>query len=69
MVLEAAVLVEAGWAKLVDQVWVVEVDQDTSIRRLMARNGLSKEEVSCVTLDVISCLIGYATNQLTAICG
>jgi dephospho-CoA kinase len=44
VVLEAAVLIEADWIPLVDEVWVVEVAPETARQRLMARNGLSPEE-------------------------
>jgi dephospho-CoA kinase len=42
-VLEAAVLFEAGWEDLVDEVWVVVVEPDLAIERLGARNGLDPE--------------------------
>ena len=41
-VLEAAVLVEAGWRHLVGEVWVVVVDPETAVSRLMARNKLDE---------------------------
>ncbi len=44
VVLEAAVLIEAGWHDLVDEVWVAEVDREIAIRRLAGRNGLSREQ-------------------------
>ncbi len=43
-VLEAAVMIEAGWQDLVDEVWVVAVSRDTARARLMARNNFSAEE-------------------------
>ena len=43
-VLEAAVMIEAGWQDLVDEVWVVAVSRDTARERLMARNNFSAEE-------------------------
>jgi dephospho-CoA kinase len=42
--LEAAVLLEAGWEDIVDEVWVVIVDPEIAIARLAARNALSREE-------------------------
>ena len=39
VVLEAAVLLEAGWEDLVDEVWVLLVDPDTALRRAAARDG------------------------------
>lgn len=44
IVLEAAVLLEAGWQDLVDEVWVVTVKVATAAERLMTRNGLSEEQ-------------------------
>jgi len=41
--LDAAILIEADWLPLVDQVWVVAADQDTVIDRLCLRNGFTKE--------------------------
>ena len=43
-VMEAAVLLEAGWHDLVDEVWVVVVPEAEAKRRLMARNALSEED-------------------------
>ena len=45
LVLEAAVLLEAGWESAVDEVWVVSVDRTTAIERTMARDGLDAEAV------------------------
>lgn len=40
VVLEAAVLFEAGWEDLVDEIWVAVVEPVHAIERLAARNGL-----------------------------
>lgn len=40
VVLEAAVLFEAGWEDLVHEVWVVVVEPDLAVERLATRNGL-----------------------------
>ena len=45
VVLEAAVMLEAGWQHSLDEVWVVVVDPQTAIERCMARDGLSAAEV------------------------
>ncbi len=42
IVVEAAVMVKAGWQDLFDEVWVVYTDPEIAIQRLMARNGLSE---------------------------
>ena len=45
VVLEAAVLLEAGWEDLGDEVWVVTVDPETAIARCMARDGFERAAV------------------------
>ncbi|MFT7221032.1 MAG: phosphopantetheine adenylyltransferase/dephospho-CoA kinase [Candidatus Azotimanducaceae bacterium] len=45
VVLEAAVLFEAGWENVGDEVWVVVVDPETAIERAMARDGYPRESV------------------------
>lgn len=42
-VLEAAVLLEAGWEDLCDEIWVVVVEPELAIKRLAERNGLDEE--------------------------
>lgn len=41
--LEAAVLFEAGWEDLVDEVWVVVVEPDAAVQRLATRNNMDEE--------------------------
>lgn len=41
-VLEAAVLFEAGWEDLADEIWVVTVEPDIAVQRLAERNGLDE---------------------------
>ncbi len=43
-VVEAAVLFEAGWDTLVDEVWTTHSPADLIVERLQQRNGLSEEE-------------------------
>lgn len=43
-VVEAAVLYEARWEDLFDEVWVVGVEREIAIRRLALRNGFSREQ-------------------------
>ena len=43
-VVEAAVLFEAGWDSLVDEVWTTDAPVEVVVERLRARNGLSEEE-------------------------
>ncbi|MEP6870342.1 MAG: dephospho-CoA kinase [Anaerolineaceae bacterium] len=42
-VLEAAVLFEAGWEDLTDEIWVVVVEPELAVARLAARNGLDAD--------------------------
>ena len=44
-VLEAAVLIEAGWNALVDEVWALAVDRGAALRRAMARDGAELQAV------------------------
>ena len=41
-VLEAAVLFEAGWEDLADEVWVVVVEPDNAVQRLATRNNMDE---------------------------
>jgi len=45
VVLEAAVLFEAGWQDMGDEIWVVVVNPEAAIARAMARDGLDREAV------------------------
>ncbi|MBF0331659.1 MAG: dephospho-CoA kinase [Candidatus Omnitrophica bacterium] len=42
---DAAILIEAGWDKLVDRIIVVKAKRDVQIKRAMARTGLSRSDV------------------------
>ncbi len=44
LVFEAAVLVEAGWVEIMDEVWVVSAPVGMARERLMARNGITAEQ-------------------------
>jgi dephospho-CoA kinase len=44
LVVEAAVLLEAGWQRLVDRVWVVSTRRENAIARIMATRGLGRAE-------------------------
>ncbi len=45
VVLEAAVLLEANWTPLVDQVWVTVASESTVVRRIKGRTGLPEEQI------------------------
>ena len=42
-VLEAAVLFEAAWDDMVDEIWVVVVEPDLAVKRLATRNNLDED--------------------------
>ena len=44
VVIEAAVLIEADWLPIVDEVWVVSASPATARERLFERNGLNEEQ-------------------------
>ncbi len=45
VILEAAVLFEAGWDSAGEEVWVVVVDREIAIERSMSRDGMDRETV------------------------
>lgn len=44
VVVEAAIMLEAGW-RFFDRIWVVIVSRETAIARVVASRGLSRDEV------------------------
>ena len=44
VVVEAALLFEAGWSSLVQEVWVTDSPVEVVVARLAQRNGMSEEE-------------------------
>ena len=46
VVVEAALLIEANWLALVDEVWLVVATKDAVIERVVAQRNLSPEEVA-----------------------
>ena len=44
LVLDAAVLIEAGWTSVVDETWVVTAPIDQIISRLESRNGITEDQ-------------------------
>jgi dephospho-CoA kinase len=45
VVLEAALLIEAGWKALVDQLWVTTAPEATIVSRLMKSRGMTEEQI------------------------
>ena len=44
VILEAALLIEAEWTPLVNEVWVTVVDEASAVERLNSRNGLDEDQ-------------------------
>jgi dephospho-CoA kinase len=44
VVVEAAILLEAGWRSLVDQVWVISARREDVLARLAAQRGMAADE-------------------------
>lgn len=44
VVIEAAVLIEAQWTDIVDEVWVVQAPEEVALGRLIARNNFSEDD-------------------------
>ncbi|WP_173202160.1 dephospho-CoA kinase [Geobacter sp. SVR] len=45
----APLLIEAGASELVDEIWVVTVDPEVQLERLMLRDGITREEALRIT--------------------
>jgi len=45
VVVEAALLLEAGWTSLVDEVWVTTAPEEAVAKRLQSRNSLDADSV------------------------
>ncbi len=45
VVIEAALLLEAGWADLADEIWVTVAPEDVVVQRVARRDGLDAAEV------------------------
>jgi len=45
VILEAAVLLEAGWQDIGEEIWVVIVDREIAIERSISRDGFDREAV------------------------
>ena len=45
VVLEAAILIEAGWSPLVDEIWVTTAPESVIIKRLTAKRELSPSQI------------------------
>jgi dephospho-CoA kinase len=45
VVIEAALLIDAGWDSMVDEVWITDSPAETVIQRILIRDGLSVSDV------------------------
>lgn len=50
VIIDAALLAEAGWDKEVDQLWTVFVPREEATRRMVERDGLAVEQVPSTPL-------------------
>ena len=46
VVLDAAILIEASWQNLVDEIWVVKASKNEQLERLMTRDHLARDEAN-----------------------
>lgn len=46
VILEAAILLEAGWESMVHEVWVTIIPPTEAVKRMVERNNLSEEQAS-----------------------
>lgn len=46
VVVEAAILLEAGWRPLVDQVWVISASREDVVERLASQRGMAEGEAA-----------------------
>ena len=44
VVLDAAILIEASWQNLVDEIWVVKASKNEQLERLMTRDHLARDQ-------------------------
>ena len=54
VVLEAAILLEAGWTPLVDEVWVTVAPEHEVVKRTVERTGLPEEQVLAIIHSQLS---------------
>lgn len=45
LVIEVPLLIESGMHRMVEEIWVVTTDPESQVKRVMARSGLSREDV------------------------
>ena len=45
VVLEAAILIEANWQDLTDEIWLAKSNQEVVIERVQLRNNFTREEI------------------------
>ena len=48
IVVETAILIEAGYLELVDELWVVYTDYDKRVERLISSRGYTKEKIDSI---------------------
>eukprot|EP01125_Pyxidicula_operculata_P011192 TRINITY_DN365_c0_g1_i1.p2 TRINITY_DN365_c0_g1~~TRINITY_DN365_c0_g1_i1.p2 ORF type:complete len:210 (+),score=53.48 TRINITY_DN365_c0_g1_i1:1874-2503(+) len=46
VIMEGAVIIEAGWTSFLDELWVTMVPPEVAVQRIMKRNNISEEEAN-----------------------
>jgi dephospho-CoA kinase len=54
VVLEAAILIEAGWDELVDEIWVTTAPESEVVNRLKKRNNFSTSDIKARIISQLS---------------
>ena len=54
IVIEAALLIEAGYTDIIDELWVITADREIRIQRLMDSRGYSREKCESVMATQLS---------------
>ncbi len=54
IVIESAILIEAGYENICDRIWGILSQKETRIQRLMAKRGYSREKAECIMKEQMS---------------
>ena len=54
IVIESAILIQAGYRELIDELWAVHVDYEIRVQRLMESRGYSREKTDSIISNQLS---------------
>ena len=54
IVLESAILIQAGYLDLIDELWVINTDYSKRVERLISSRGYSKEKIDSIIKNQLS---------------